>query len=68
MRRRYGPVTATPAVGFLWGARHLPLFLTEWGGRPHVDITRPVEFMGATIAFSFVMTRVFNRSGTRVPA
>jgi membrane protease YdiL (CAAX protease family) len=66
MQRRYGPVISTLVVGLLWGAWHLPLFLTEWGG-PHVDTTRVLEFTGTTVAFSFVMTWLFNRSGESMP-
>ncbi|MET9081927.1 type II CAAX endopeptidase family protein [Streptomyces sp. NPDC004237] len=67
MQRRYGPPVATLVVGLLWGAWHLPLFLTEWGGGPHVSPTRPLEFMATTLAFSYVMTWVFNRSGESMP-
>ncbi|GAB3951172.1 CPBP family intramembrane glutamic endopeptidase [Streptomyces sparsus] len=66
-QRRYGPVPATFAVGVLWGVWHLPLFLTEWGGWPEVDATRVVAFVVTTVAFSFVMTWVFNRSGESMP-
>ncbi|MFF7641867.1 type II CAAX prenyl endopeptidase Rce1 family protein [Streptomyces canus] len=67
MQRRYGPLTATLFVGALWGCWHLPLFLTEWGGGPHVAWTVPVEFLAMTITFSCVMTWVFNRSGESMP-
>ncbi|MFE1832548.1 CPBP family intramembrane glutamic endopeptidase [Streptomyces sviceus] len=67
MQRRYGPLTATLVVGALWGCWHLPLFLTEWGGGPHVAWTVPVEFLAMTITFSCVMTWVFNRSGESMP-
>ncbi|MEU9166766.1 type II CAAX endopeptidase family protein [Streptomyces sp. NPDC048420] len=67
MQRRYGPLTATLVVGVLWGAWHLPLFLTEWGGGPHVAWTVPAQFMAMTVAFSSVMTWVFNRSGESMP-
>ncbi|QXE35644.1 CPBP family intramembrane metalloprotease [Streptomyces sp. GMY02] len=67
MQRRYGPVAATLVVGVLWGVWHLPLFLTEWGGWPDVDATKPLEFIVTAIAFSFVMTWVFNRSGESMP-
>ncbi|KUM86265.1 CAAX protease [Streptomyces pseudovenezuelae] len=67
MQRRYGPLTATLVVGALWGCWHLPLFLTEWGGGPHVAWTVPVEFLVMTITFSCVMTWVFNRSGESMP-
>ncbi|MCX4428573.1 CPBP family intramembrane glutamic endopeptidase [Streptomyces mirabilis] len=67
MQRRFGPLVATLVVGVLWGFWHLPLFLTEWGGGPHVDPSRPLAFMGTTLAFSFVMTWVFNRSRESMP-
>ncbi|MFD7057252.1 CPBP family intramembrane glutamic endopeptidase [Streptomyces mirabilis] len=67
MQRRFGPLVATLVVGILWGSWHLPLFLTEWGGGPHVDPSRPLAFMGTTLAFSFVMTWVFNRSRESMP-
>ncbi|WP_406168727.1 CPBP family intramembrane glutamic endopeptidase [Streptomyces canus] len=67
MQRRYGPLTATLLVGALWGCWHLPLFLTEWGGGPHVAWTVPVEFIAMTITFSCVMTWVFNKSGESMP-
>lgn len=67
MQGRYGPLTATLVVGVLWGVWHLPLFLTQWGGGPHVAWTAPVEFVATTIAFSVAMTWVFNKSGESMP-
>lgn len=67
MQHRYGPLTATLVVGALWGCWHLPLFLTEWGGGPHVAWTVPAQFLAMTVAFSCVMTWVFNRSGESMP-
>ncbi|MEF9915462.1 type II CAAX endopeptidase family protein [Streptomyces sp. P5-A9] len=67
MQSRYGALTATFVVGPLWGAWHLPLFLTEWGGGPDVSWIKPTEFMATTIAFSIVMTWVFNKSGESMP-
>ncbi|MGW1674093.1 CPBP family intramembrane glutamic endopeptidase [Streptomyces sp. NPDC002324] len=67
MQRRFGSLVATLVVGVLWGSWHLPLFLTEWGGGPDVDPSRPLAFMGTTLAFSFVMTWVFNRSRESMP-
>ncbi|MFG1702653.1 CPBP family intramembrane glutamic endopeptidase [Nonomuraea sp. M3C6] len=66
VQRRYGPLLGTLIVGPLWGAWHLPLFLTEWGG-PHLTWEQPVEFIITAIAFSFVMTWVFNRTGESLP-
>ena len=66
LQRRLGPLRGTLVLGPLWGAWHLPLFLTEWGG-PHVTPVMPIEFMGTCIAFSLVMTWVFNRTGESLP-
>ncbi|MFD4350187.1 CPBP family intramembrane glutamic endopeptidase [Streptomyces coelicoflavus] len=67
MQKRYGALVATFVVGPVWGAWHLPLFLTEWGGGPDVALIEPVEFIATTIAFSVVMTWVFNKSGESMP-
>lgn len=67
MQRRYGPVVGTLILGVLWGIWHLPLFLTEWGGWPNVDLLTPIEFVASAIALSFVMTWVFNRTGESLP-
>ncbi|MFJ8791549.1 CPBP family intramembrane glutamic endopeptidase [Streptomyces sp. NPDC102462] len=67
MQNRYGALTATAVIGVLWGIWHLPLFLTEWGGGPDVALIEPVEFIATTIAFSAVMTWVFNKSGESMP-
>ncbi|WP_234356880.1 CPBP family intramembrane glutamic endopeptidase [Streptomyces sp. NBRC 110028] len=67
MQHRYGPVNATLIVGPLWGAWHLPLFLTEWGGGPADSVLVPVEFLVTVVAFSFVMTWVFNRTHESMP-
>lgn len=67
LQRRFGPVAGTALLGVLWGAWHLPLFLTAWGNWPNVSWTTPVEFVASCIAFSFVMTWVFNVSGESLP-
>ena len=66
LQRRFGPLRGTLVLGPLWGAWHLPLFLTQWGGA-HVTWQMPVEFVVTCIAFSFVMTWVFNRTGESLP-
>jgi membrane protease YdiL (CAAX protease family) len=66
LQDRHGPLAATLIVGPLWGVWHLPLFLTEWGGE-HVTWMTVLKFVGTAIAFSFVMTWVFNRSGGSMP-
>jgi membrane protease YdiL (CAAX protease family) len=67
LQRRYGPLVGTLILGPLWGAWHLPLFLTEWGGWPQVNWTTPVEFVACAIALSVVITWVFNRTGQSLP-
>jgi membrane protease YdiL (CAAX protease family) len=67
LQRRFGPMIGTLVLGVLWGVWHLPLFLTSWGNWPHVTWTTPVEFVASCIAFSFVMTWVFNVSGESLP-
>ncbi|MFF9594283.1 CPBP family intramembrane glutamic endopeptidase [Streptomyces sp. NPDC014646] len=67
LQRRHGPLVATLVVGPLWGAWHLPLFLTEWGGSTDVTSLQVLEFIATTTAFSFVMTWLFNRSGESMP-
>jgi membrane protease YdiL (CAAX protease family) len=66
LQDRFGPVPGTVVLGLLWGAWHLPLFLTQWGG---TDVTwdRPVLFVAACVPLSLVMTWVFNRTGQSVP-
>ncbi|GAB2959907.1 CPBP family intramembrane metalloprotease [Amycolatopsis acidiphila] len=66
LQSRFGPLRGTLILGPLWGAWHLPLFLTQWGG-PHVTPEMPLEFIGTCIAFSIVMTWVFNRTGESLP-
>jgi uncharacterized protein len=67
LQRRFGPLRGTLILGPLWGAWHLPLFLTQWGGWPHVTLVMPIDFVATCIAFSFVMTWVFNRTGESLP-
>ncbi|HEX7658080.1 MAG TPA: type II CAAX endopeptidase family protein [Pseudonocardiaceae bacterium] len=67
LQRRFGPVGGTLILGPLWGAWHLPLYLTQWGGWPNVTPEMPVEFIGTCVAFSIVMTWVFNRTGESLP-
>jgi membrane protease YdiL (CAAX protease family) len=67
LQDRYGPVPGSLILGPLWGAWHLPLFLTEWAGWPDVDWTMPVEFVAGSILLGIVLTWVFNASGGSVP-
>jgi membrane protease YdiL (CAAX protease family) len=67
LQRRFGPLLGTLVLGPLWGAWHLPLFLSAWGGWPDVTWLTIVEFVAAATMFSIVMTWVFNRTGESLP-
>jgi len=67
LQPRYGALRANLILGPLWGAWHLPLFCSEWGGYPNVQWYAPIEFVATAILFSFVMTWVFNRTGQSLP-
>lgn len=66
LQRRWGPLAGTVILGLLWGAWHLPLFLTTWAG-PHPTWWGPVVFVASSVPLSLVMTWVFNRTGQSVP-
>lgn len=67
LQPRFGPVRGTLILGPLWGAWHLPLFLTEWGGWPDLPWWQPVLFIASCVPVSIVMTWVFNRTGESLP-
>ncbi|MDN5915697.1 MAG: CPBP family intramembrane metalloprotease [Pseudonocardia sp.] len=67
LQRRFGPLAGSMVLGPIWALWHLPLFLTEWGGFPDADWTRPVSFAVFCIAFNIVMTWVFNSTGESLP-
>lgn len=67
LQNRFGPLAASMVLGPIWALWHMPLFLTEWGGFPDADWTRPVSFAVFCIAFNFVMSWVFNRTGESLP-
>ncbi|MGW4460753.1 CPBP family intramembrane glutamic endopeptidase [Micromonospora sp. NPDC004704] len=67
LQRRYGPLVGTIILGPLWGAWHLPLFLSEWGGWPDVTWLMVGEFLVAATALSVVLTWAFNRTGESLP-
>ena len=68
MQRRFGPLGGTLILGPLWGLWHLPLFFSEWGGWPDVTWMRVGEFVAFCVAFSVVVTWVFNRTGQSLPS
>jgi membrane protease YdiL (CAAX protease family) len=66
MQPKFGPLRGTLILGTLWGAWHLPLFLTEWAG-PNPHWTTVVEFVVSAVMISVAMTWVFNRTGESLP-
>jgi uncharacterized protein len=65
LQRSHGPLAGTLILGPLWAGWHLPLFLSEWG-----DGTGPLEigeFAIMAVAFSVVITWVFNRTRESLP-
>ncbi|WP_169985574.1 CPBP family intramembrane glutamic endopeptidase [Microbispora sp. H10836] len=67
MQRRFGPLGGTAILGMMWSIWHLPLFMSEWGGWPHVTVMRVGEFVVFCCAFSVVVTWLFNRTGQSLP-
>jgi membrane protease YdiL (CAAX protease family) len=67
LQARFGPMRAAFILGPLWALWHMPLFLTEWGGWPDADWTRPLAFTVFCIAFNVVMSWVFNSTGQSLP-
>src|SRR5919112_896079 len=64
----YGPLAGTLIVGLMWGLWHLPEFLVpSWaessGGSGFLDI---VKFVVIAVAFSIVITWVFNNTKASV--
>jgi membrane protease YdiL (CAAX protease family) len=68
LEERQGPLIGTLTLGILWGAWHLPLFLTEWAGWPNVHPVQIIEFMVTAVLIGIPMTWVFNRTGESLPA
>jgi membrane protease YdiL (CAAX protease family) len=67
LQRRFGPLAGTLVLGPLWGAWHVPLFLTDWAGPHGADWLTVAEFIASATMFSIVMTWVFNRTGESLP-
>jgi membrane protease YdiL (CAAX protease family) len=67
LQTRFGPMRAAFILGPLWALWHMPLFLTEWGGWPDADFTRPLAFTVFCIAFNVVMSWIFNSTGQSLP-
>ncbi|MEU4695170.1 CPBP family intramembrane glutamic endopeptidase [Actinoplanes sp. NPDC023714] len=67
LQNRFGPMTASLILGPLWGAWHLPLFLTDWAGWPDVDWLMPAEFIVSCVLLGIVLTWVVNATGGSLP-
>ena len=67
LQARFSPLGAAFILGPLWALWHMPLFLTEWGGYPDADFTKPLYFTIFCIAFNIVMSWVFNSTGQSLP-
>ncbi|MEU4561024.1 type II CAAX endopeptidase family protein [Actinoplanes sp. NPDC023936] len=67
LQDRFGPMAGALILGPLWGAWHLPLFLTEWAGWPDVTWLMPAEFVLSSVLLGIVLTWVFNASGGSLP-
>lgn len=67
LQAKFGPLRAAFILGPLWALWHMPLFLTEWGGWPDSDWTRPVAFTVFCITFNVVMSWIFNSTGQSLP-
>ena len=67
LQHQLGPLRAVFVLGPLWGVWHLPLFFTDWGGWPDAHWSRPLVFLVFCVAFSVVMSWVFNRTEESLP-
>lgn len=67
LQHRFGPVRASFVLGPLWTLWHLPLFFSDWGGWPNAQWTRPLYFTVFCMAFTIVVTWVFNRTHESLP-
>lgn len=67
LQDKFGPMGAALILGPMWALWHMPLFLTEWGGYPEADWTRPVSFAVFCVGFNVVIAWIFNRTGKSLP-
>jgi membrane protease YdiL (CAAX protease family) len=67
LQDRFGSMTGSLILGPLWGAWHLPLFLTDWAGWPDVNWLMPAEFVVSCVLLGIVLTWVFNATGGSLP-
>jgi uncharacterized protein len=65
-QRLHGPLVGTLILGPLWAGWHLPLFLTDWAP-VRENLVAVGEFTLAAVAFSIIVTWVFNRTRFSLP-
>ena len=68
MAERHGAVVGTVLVGLIWGYWHLPANLAGYNDPQHPVLTAVLIFPCFTVAFSFVLAWLFQRSGSVWPA
>jgi membrane protease YdiL (CAAX protease family) len=68
MQRRWGPFWGTFLVGLIWGYWHLPVNLAGYNGAQHPILQALLIFQTNTVAMSFVLAWLVQRSGSIWPA
>lgn len=68
MQRRWGPFWGTFLVGLIWGYWHLPVNLAGYNGAQHPIVQALLIFQINTVAMSFVLAWLVQRSGSIWPA
>lgn len=68
MARRWGSFKGTLLVGLIWGYWHLPVNLAGYNGTHHPVLQALFFFQINTIAMSFVLALLVQRSGSIWPA
>ena len=67
LQHRLGALGAAALLGPLWGAWHLPLFLSDWDGFPDISWYQPVLFIAFSTMFNVIITWVFNCTRESLP-
>lgn len=62
MQQQLGPLWASALLGLLWGSWHLPLFLSPAFSPGGLNLLNVSEYIVTVIAFTIVMTWVFNNT------
>ncbi|GAA5229959.1 CPBP family intramembrane glutamic endopeptidase [Arthrobacter cryoconiti] len=67
LQAKFSPMKSAMILGPIWAVWHFPLFLSDWGGYPDADWTRPVAFTIFCVGFNVVVVWLFNRTGQSLP-